>query len=111
MHAIVDDTQSGISRLLFSDDASQTDDLYLEELYGLNLSADLAVLSACNTGVDNTNSETGIESFQRAFTFAGVPATVASLWEVPDQSTKQIMVNFYENLKKWRLKISSFKKC
>ena len=99
MHAVVDNSQSGISRLLFSDENSGSDDLYLEELYGLSLNADLAVLSACNTGVDKSKSGSDIESFQRAFTFAGVPATVASLWEVPDQPTKEIMVSFYKNLK------------
>jgi CHAT domain-containing protein len=99
MHADVDKSQSGISRLLFSDENSESDDLYLEELYGLTLSADLAVLSACNTGVDKSKTGSDIESFQRAFTFAGVPATVASLWEVPDQPTKEIMVSFYKNLK------------
>ena len=99
MHAVVDNSQSGISRLLFSDENSGSDDLYLEELYGLALNADLAVLSACNTGVDKSKSGSDIESFQRAFTFAGVPATVASLWEVPDQPTKEIMVSFYKNLK------------
>ena len=99
MHADVDKSQSGISRLLFSDENSESDDLYLEELYGLTLSADLAVLSACNTGVDKSKTGSDIESFQRAFTFAGVPATVASLWEVPDQQTKEIMVSFYKNLK------------
>lgn len=109
MHAVVDNSQSGISRLLFSDESSQTDDLYLEELYGLNLNADLAVLSACNTGVDKSNSSSDIESFQRAFTFAGVPATVASLWEVPDQPTKELMVNFYENLKKGQPKSLALK--
>ena len=109
MHTKIDESQSGISRLLFSDESSNTDDLYLEELYGLNLSADLAVLSACNTGVDQSNSGTEIESFQRAFTFAGVPATVSSLWEVPDLATKEIIVDFYKNLKKGQLKSEALK--
>ncbi|MBC2843646.1 CHAT domain-containing protein [Winogradskyella flava] len=99
MHTMINEKESGISRLLFGDETSQNDDLYLEELYGLRLNADLAVLSACNTGVDNSESNVSFESFQRAFTFAGVPATVASLWEVPDKSTKEIMVSFYKNLK------------
>ncbi|WP_299523289.1 CHAT domain-containing protein [Winogradskyella sp.] len=109
MHAVIDNSQSGISRLLFSNENSESDDLYLEEIYGLNLSADLAVLSACNTGVDKSNSGSDIESFQRAFTFAGVPATVASLWEVPDQPTKEIMVNFYKNLKNGEAKSEALK--
>jgi len=109
MHADVDPALSGISRLLFSDASSQADDLYLEELYGLNLNADLAVLSACNTGVDESNKGSDIESFQRAFTFAGVPATIASLWEVPDLPTKEIMVGFYSNLKKGQTKSEALK--
>lgn len=99
MHAEVNNKEPGLSRLLFSN-ASNSQDLYLEELYGLSLNADLAVLSACNTGLGKENAGRGMESFQRAFTFAGVPATVASLWEVPDTSTKQIMEGFYAYLSK-----------
>ena len=96
MHASINKDEPELSYFNFSDDEK----LHIEELYGLNLNADLAVLSACNTGVGNSKVNSGIESLQRAFTFAGVPSTVASLWEVPDQSTKEIMVGFYENLKK-----------
>lgn len=104
MHAEVNSDYSEFSRLLFSNNLDKDEDhLYLEELYGLSLSADLAILSACNTGM-GLEKNGNLESFQRAFTFAGVPATVASLWEVPDASTKQIMVLFYENLKKGQSK-------
>lgn len=100
MHAEINNKEAGLSRLLFTKNKANDDDLYLEELYALNLSADLAVLSACNTGVGKENAGRGMESFQRAFTFAGVPATVASLWEVPDQSTSEIMESFYTYLQK-----------
>jgi len=99
MHAEVNHKASGLSKLIFSPSQTEDDALYLDELYGLSLTADLAVLSACNTGVDYNSTNLSIESFQRAFTFAGVPATVASLWEVPDVATQEIMVNFYQNLK------------
>lgn len=99
MHAEVHKEYPELSRLLFSKNLEKEDDhLYLEELYGLSLNADLAILSACNTGA-GVEKNGSLESFQRAFTFAGVPATVASLWEVPDTSTKEIMVLFYKNLK------------
>ncbi|WP_430409789.1 CHAT domain-containing protein [Kordia sp.] len=100
MHAEINNKEAGLSKLLFSKNNTATDDLYLEELYALNLSADLAVLSACNTGLGKENAGRSMESFQRAFTFAGVPATVASLWEVPDRSTSEIMENFYRHLQK-----------
>lgn len=99
MHADVNTDYPELSRLLFSNDLEKEDEhLYLEELYGLSLSAELAILSACNTGM-GIEKNGNLESFQRAFTFAGVPATVASLWEVPDMPTEQIMVIFYQNLK------------
>lgn len=100
MHAEINDKEPGLSRLLFTKNNTVEDDLYMEELYALRLKADLAVLSACNTGVGKENAGRNMESFQRAFTFAGVPATVVSLWEVPDQSTSEIMGNFYHYLKK-----------
>ncbi len=109
MHAELDDYESGISRLLFSDESSEEDDLFLEELYGLNLNADMAVLSACNTGIDKSNATSDIKSFQRAFTFAGIPSTVASLWEVPDSSTENIMIDFYKNLKSGQSKSEALK--
>ncbi|SDR92310.1 CHAT domain-containing protein [Polaribacter sp. KT25b] len=109
MHADINKTYPELSRLLFSNNLDNEEDhLYLEELYGLSLNAELAILSACNTGngkIKNGN----LESFQRAFTFAGVPATVVSLWEVPDSSTEKIMVLFYKNLKKGQTKSEALK--
>ncbi|MGB5982021.1 MAG: CHAT domain-containing protein [Nonlabens sp.] len=99
MHAEVNSEEPELSRLLFNTTNEDTSrDLFLEELYALSLRADLAVLSACNTGTGKQNAGQNMTSFQRAFTFAGVPATVASLWEVPDHSTNQIMESFYEYL-------------
>lgn len=98
MHAKIDDKQPELSYFLFSDVAE--DKLYLEELYGLKLNAELAVLSACNTGSGTVNSNLALVSLQRAFNFAGVPSTVSSLWEIPDEATKEIMIYFYENLSK-----------
>lgn len=109
MHADVNYNYPQLSRLLFSNNnKNETEHLYLEELYGLSLGADLAILSACNTGTGLEKNGT-LESFQRAFTFAGVPATVASLWEVPDLATEQIMVLFYKNLKAGQTKSEALK--
>ncbi len=104
MHAEVNQKESGLSRLIFGKDNNTHEDLYLEELYALNLNADLAVLSACNTGLGKENAGRSMESFERAFTFSGVSATVASLWEVPDIATSEIMEVFYQNLKKGKTK-------
>ncbi|MBE9234384.1 CHAT domain-containing protein [Cuspidothrix issatschenkoi LEGE 03284] len=58
----------------------------------------LAVLSACNTGAGEITSE-GVLGLARPFLIAGIPSVVASLWSVPDTPTKDLMIQFYENLK------------
>ncbi|MCH2194460.1 CHAT domain-containing protein [Kordia sp.] len=109
MHAVINNEEPGLSRLLFNKNNQTDDDLYLEELYALQLQADLAVLSACNTGLGKESAGRNLESFQRAFTFSGVPATVVSLWEVPDQSTSKIMESFYTYLKDGYTKSAALK--
>ena len=98
MHSILNDTDPELSALLFTN-AESDYKMYISELYGMNFNSDLAVLSACNTGVGGFKDGGGLVSFQNAFTLAGVPATVASLWSAPDQSTREIMVSFYKHLK------------
>lgn len=98
MHANINNETPELSHLLFNENNIDSK-LYIEELYGLHLNADLAVLSACNTGKGSLDSSSGMVSLNRAFTLAGVPSTLASLWEVPDNVTQKIMVNFYQNLK------------
>jgi len=95
MHGTIDDESSLTSSLLFS----KSEPLFLNDLYSLKIPADLAVLSACNTGVGKSIGGEGVVNLSRAFTFAGVKSTVYSLWEVPDVETSEIMVLFYENLK------------
>jgi len=57
------------------------------------------VLSACNTGVGEFKTGKGIVSMNTAFTAAGVPSVLSSLWSAPDDATKEIMVSFYKHLK------------
>ncbi|MEO1626586.1 MAG: CHAT domain-containing protein [Bacteroidota bacterium] len=97
MHSYLNDEKPELSSMVFSDHESDHE-LFISELYGLRLGAELAVLSACNTGVGNLRKGEGVVSMSRAFTYAGVPATVSSLWSAPDQATKSIMLSFYENM-------------
>ncbi len=98
MHASLNNMASEFSNLDFSN-GSENDKLFISELYGINVNADLAVLSACNTGVGELKKGEGITNVSRAFTYAGVPSTITSLWKVPDKQTSQIMVSFYNHLK------------
>lgn len=97
MHAFLDNENPDQSHLLFTD-YSPDHKLFLSDLYQYDLDADLVVLSACNTGVGSFESGKGMVSMNNAFTYAGVPASVSSLWSVPDLATKQMMVEFYKYL-------------
>lgn len=100
MHAILEDKNPSFSRLLFSPvDDLEDGFLFTNELTSLNFNADLAVLSACNTGSGQLKKGEGVLSLARAFNYAGIPATIHSLWKVPDDATKSIMIAFYEQLK------------
>lgn len=101
-HAIVDDVNPMNSRLLFSQDNDSIDDgnLYAWELYNMKLNAQMAVLSACNTGYGQIQRGEGVLSIARSFAYAGCPAIVMSLWPAQDKTTAAIMDNFYEGLSK-----------
>ena len=107
MHAVPDSLNPTLSKLLFTYDALDTledNDLTTAELYTMHLNADMAILSACQTGYGIINRGEGVMSLSRAFAYAGVPATIMSLWKVPDNTTSEIMIEFYKNLKKGQSK-------
>jgi CHAT domain-containing protein len=70
-----------------------------EQLIDLDLSGlDLAVLSACETGLGDVAGGEGVFDLQRAFHYAGTRDVVASLWKVPDAPTAALMNLFYQHL-------------
>ncbi|MEM9920765.1 MAG: CHAT domain-containing tetratricopeptide repeat protein [Bacteroidota bacterium] len=101
MHSLANTYNPLYSSLLFNRTADSIEDgrLYTTEIYNMRLSADLAVLSACNTGFGQLQAGEGVRSISRAFFNAGIASTVTSLWNVPDESTRQIMVRFYQKLR------------
>ncbi|WP_299243887.1 CHAT domain-containing protein [uncultured Aquimarina sp.] len=72
--------------------------ILVNQLYGLQLEADLVVLSACETGIGTLAKGEGPLSIGRGFQYAGVPNVLFSLWKVNDKTTSQLMQYFYQNL-------------
>jgi len=70
----------------------------LNEIMNCDYNAKLIVLSACQTGSGKMARGEGITGLTRAFMYAGSPAVVASLWDVDDAATKELMVKFYSNM-------------
>jgi CHAT domain-containing protein len=70
------------------------------EVAALNLhGTQLAILSACETGVGNIKIGDGVYGLRRALVIAGTQTQILSLWQVDDVGTKDLMVKYYQNLK------------
>jgi CHAT domain-containing protein len=79
--------------------------LRAEEVAGLDLrGCEMAVLSACETGLGKVADTEGVQGLQRAFQVAGARSLVVSLWKVHDAATSVLMEEFYTNL--WHKKLS-----
>ena len=82
--------------------------LTAQEISRLDLrGCDLAVLSACETGLGDISSE-GVMGLQRGFKKAGVQSIVMSLWKVADRPTQEFMTEFYRHLTAGEGKRTSF---
>jgi len=78
--------------------------LQMNEIFNLNLNADLVVLSACQSGLGKVVRGEGIIGLTRAFTYAGASSVVVSLWNVRDSLTTAFMKSFYKHLREGKSK-------
>ncbi len=98
-HALINDENVLDLKLAFAPQKEGDDGfLYVYELFGMRLNAQLAVLSACNTGYGKLQRGEGVMSLARGFSQAGVPSVVMSLWTAQDKSTGALMNYFYHEL-------------
>ncbi|GEQ85302.1 hypothetical protein ULMS_08100 [Patiriisocius marinistellae] len=105
-HAESNNLYPELSRLIFAKNTSSNvafDDnensLYTFEIYDSNLSANLAILTACETGKPTHQPGEGMISLAHAFNFAGAESMLTSLWKIDEKSSAEITSYFYENLK------------
>jgi len=99
-HGFVNSEKPELSGILLAQDSTGNQDgvLYSGEIYNLKLNADLVVLSACETGLGKINKGEGIIGLTRALLYAGSKNIIVSLWQVSDESTSNLMIDFYNNL-------------
>ena len=90
---------SGIVLAMLKPDGSKINGFMpLQDIYKLNLSAQLVVVSACDTGLGKDVQGEGLVSLTRGFMYAGSKSVVTSLWKVDDRATAKLMKTFYESM-------------
>lgn len=103
-HAESNNLSPELSRLVFAKslDSTNIDDnyLYTYEIYNTNLSSNLAILTACETGKPTYQPGEGMISLAHAFNYAGSESILTSLWKIDEQSSAKIIENFYKYIKK-----------
>lgn len=100
-HAEMNPIAPMYSRLVLSkdDDTASTDGyLHAYELYELDLRAQLAVLTACETGTGRNDDGEGVRSLGHAFAYAGCPSLVMSLWKIDEKVSSEVIARFYRYL-------------
>lgn len=73
--------------------------LTADEIFDLDIQADLITLSACESGISELRPGDELIGLTRAFILAGTPSVIVSLWEVDDVSTSILMTEFYRSLR------------
>lgn len=106
IHFVAHGTASRLSPLdsaiVLSKSASETDafKLYARDIVQHPLHADLVTISACYGAGSRSYSGEGLVGLAWAFLRAGAHNVIASLWEVTDASTEQLMDRFYDEIDK-----------
>ncbi len=101
-HGLIDSERPELSGLVLSlvtaRGAPQDGFLRLYDIFNMRLNADLVVLSACQTALGKEIKGEGLVGLTRAFMYAGAPRVVASLWQVSDLATAELMKRFYAGM-------------
>ena len=101
-HSLPDEKHPELAKIVFSQvtehGGPRPGELFARDIYQMKLSADLVVLSSCQGAIGRQLPGEGPMSLSRAFLFAGSKAVVASLWEVNDEATAELMQRFYRHM-------------
>jgi LPXTG-motif cell wall-anchored protein len=93
------DSSSNWIQFYPADSLDVNNKLFVQEIYNLDLhSADLVILSACETGGGIASSGEGLLSLSRAFLYAGADGIVSTLWKTEDRVTSFLMQRMHRYL-------------
>lgn len=100
--------QPYLSAIALSPDETDNGFLTVSEIMRMKLAADLAVLSACDSGRGKITGD-GVVGLSRGYLAAGVPTVVVSLWPVSDAATAYLMVTFYDAMRNGKSKAAALR--
>ena len=96
-HGEFDPVNPLFSSLKLTRDETADGNLEVNEVFSLDIKADLVTLSACQTGLGEITGGDELVGLNRAFIYAGTHAILSSLWRVSDISTAIMIKHFYRN--------------
>jgi CHAT domain-containing protein/tetratricopeptide (TPR) repeat protein len=101
-HGLINSRRPHLSGIVLSlvDEHGRQQDGFLRahDIYNLRFGADLVVLSACQTALGEQVRGEGLVGLTQGFMYAGAPRVAASLWNVKDEATAELMKRFYEQM-------------
>lgn len=99
VHGVADPRHPSLSYLQFANDTEgESSRIYMHETQYMDWSAELVVLSACETGRGKWQQGAGVLSMAHAFFLAGCRSVLNTLWVVDDRISQDLSIRFYQSL-------------
>jgi CHAT domain-containing protein len=106
-HGLIDSKRPELSGLVFSlvnrEGRPQIGFVGLQDIYNMSVPVNLVVLSACETALGAEVRAEGLIGLTRGFMYAGASRVIASLWQVDDVATTELMRRFYDSIEHHKL--------
>jgi len=99
-HGLINPVEPAASSVVLCPDPSGEEDGYLNtlEILAMDTGAGVVVVSACESALGRVSRGEGVVGLSRAFIAGGAGSVVASLWAVSDESTSELMKEFYAKM-------------
>ena len=98
-HAETNNLNPELSKVVFTKlYNTENNDLYAYEIYNTDLTSNLTILTACETGKPSYQPGEGMISLAHAFNYAGSESMLTALWKVDEKASAQIIKSFYDHL-------------